>query len=1008
MPKFNKPILAGLLALLLFSLPFGFAQSADEISLPDLGEPALNSASVQPNISAQGAGFTYHDSSNGKRITLTPQYTTDNGTTIGGSFAGPLAKSMAVGVLLSVGSDKNEWLLNTGFDLSSNQRFIFSVGQLRQKQNFNFNSSDTQKTQIRQNNVAASYQYYLAKNWLNAAEVDAYISNTNSVNLSDKTYFTDTTSLYELWSDPRRIAGGRVSGVQGRLVFTPTAQSNLKLGFGGERLEYDLLSGNDRATRATGSAEFNQRLDQGFNFRASVNAGAAQNRYALGLAKSFKDAQLGIDVATIQGRNNTFNDQQVMLSYTQSFGSNASTPLNLTSNTDQNLNQTPNQTPNPVDAAGAPIHSPAMNTTATDDTATPWASSLVDQVARRPSFLPAQAVAKVDMTTTPTRLIAIDKMAVPVGSSINTVTGNLIAPTGTTVSVIAGITKNGAAFTNGGQFALSDSTNLVINPKLIAHPAVGITDTYIVTMGNSSGGGTTLATITVVHGSTHIISVVMSHRLAQTISFATLSAKVITDATFNLSATASSGLAVSFTSNSSSVCTLSGNTVILVAIGTCSITASQAGNAEYSAAASVTQTFSVNVMPTLTGFALSSSSVMLGATAPTITAPTSASSGAITYTSSNPAVATISGSIITIVGVGTTTFTATQAANGNYASATATASLTVTAVPIEAPVAPPVLPTQPTPTFSPVAGPIAFGSTVTIASANADAIYYTTNGADPTIASTNQATTALVINAGVTVKALAVRAGYPNSAIGTATYTQAMATAPAVITLAVGDAQPVGGVTNVTIPIAGDTDSTGAVTGWVTTTADKIKFTVTAGAAGTSTITINGGAYTSGAAYTIGAVGTLTIVVTTTEAGKTNAVRTFSVGVTGDYIIHGGLTWAPINTTVANWSAASSTCSSLSNAVFASGWRQATVTELLALRNDSLVVGTPVYPAGWGVLNGIPNAGFSTAGVWTSTVSAAPYANGNWHDYVALNLAAGGTGPAVNSIANAYTACVHP
>ncbi len=83
--------------------------------------------------------------------------------------------------------------------------------------------------------------------------------------------------------------------------------------------------------------------------------------------------------------------------------------------------------------------------------------------------------------------------------------------------------------------------------------------------------------------------------------------------------------------------------------------------------------------PSLSGLALSSASVAFGAAAPTITAPTSASSGAITYTSSNTAVFSVSGSTITIVGVGTATLTATQAANGNYASTTQTTSLTVTA-----------------------------------------------------------------------------------------------------------------------------------------------------------------------------------------------------------------------------------------------------------------------------------------------------------------------------------------
>jgi hypothetical protein len=57
--------------------------------------------------------------------------------------------------------------------------------------------------------------------------------------------------------------------------------------------------------------------------------------------------------------------------------------------------------------------------------------------------------------------------------------------------------------------------------------------------------------------------------------------------------------------------------------------------------------------------------------------PTSNSAGAFTYTSSNQAVATISGATVTIVGAGTTTITATQAANGTYNTGSITAQLVV-------------------------------------------------------------------------------------------------------------------------------------------------------------------------------------------------------------------------------------------------------------------------------------------------------------------------------------------
>jgi len=67
-----------------------------------------------------------------------------------------------------------------------------------------------------------------------------------------------------------------------------------------------------------------------------------------------------------------------------------------------------------------------------------------------------------------------------------------------------------------------------------------------------------------------------------------------------------------------------------------------------------------------------------------LTPPTSDSSGAFTFSSSNTAVATISVnngvSSINVIGGGTTTITAIQAASGYYASSVVTASLTVTVV----------------------------------------------------------------------------------------------------------------------------------------------------------------------------------------------------------------------------------------------------------------------------------------------------------------------------------------
>ena len=74
--------------------------------------------------------------------------------------------------------------------------------------------------------------------------------------------------------------------------------------------------------------------------------------------------------------------------------------------------------------------------------------------------------------------------------------------------------------------------------------------------------------------------------------FAALANRKLGSADFGVSATASSGLAVSFAA-SGGHCTISGNKVHLVSTGSCTITASQGGNAAYNAATPVARSFTI-------------------------------------------------------------------------------------------------------------------------------------------------------------------------------------------------------------------------------------------------------------------------------------------------------------------------------------------------------------------------------------------------------------------------------
>ena len=141
----------------------------------------------------------------------------------------------------------------------------------------------------------------------------------------------------------------------------------------------------------------------------------------------------------------------------------------------------------------------------------------------------------------------------------------------------------------------------------------------------------------------------------QTIVFPTITDKIYTVADFTPVATTNSGIAIGFSSATAAVCTIVSGKIHLVAPGTCTVTASNAGGAGTAstpfAAATVTKSFEVTGATQVV-------------TAPIIPewhtydgneftlAATSSVGLPITYTSTTPLVCTIVGNKLTVIGVG--------------------------------------------------------------------------------------------------------------------------------------------------------------------------------------------------------------------------------------------------------------------------------------------------------------------------------------------------------------------
>nr|MBA2559789.1 S8 family serine peptidase [Propionibacteriales bacterium] len=143
--------------------------------------------------------------------------------------------------------------------------------------------------------------------------------------------------------------------------------------------------------------------------------------------------------------------------------------------------------------------------------------------------------------------------------------------------------------------------------------------------------------------------------------------------TYTPTATASSGLSVILTIDTSaaSVCSMTGGVVSFIGAGTCVIDANQPGNATYNPAPQVQQSLAVGKgSQTITFTSTAPTGATVGGSTYSLTA-TATSGLAVTFTidSTASSVCSISGSTVSFIGAGTCILDANQTGNANYNAA---------------------------------------------------------------------------------------------------------------------------------------------------------------------------------------------------------------------------------------------------------------------------------------------------------------------------------------------------
>jgi alpha-tubulin suppressor-like RCC1 family protein len=164
-------------------------------------------------------------------------------------------------------------------------------------------------------------------------------------------------------------------------------------------------------------------------------------------------------------------------------------------------------------------------------------------------------------------------------------------------------------------------------------------------------------------------------RLAQSINFtSTPPSSPVVGGTYNVVATATSGIPVAFSIDSSTAtdCSIANSTVTFLAAATCTIDANQAGDSSYAEAPQVPQSVAgvgkgsqtISFFTTPTSTAPVGGSYTVGATA------TSGLAVSVTIDASSVLVCSLAGSVVTFHAPGNCTIDATQAGDGNWDPAT--------------------------------------------------------------------------------------------------------------------------------------------------------------------------------------------------------------------------------------------------------------------------------------------------------------------------------------------------
>jgi uncharacterized repeat protein (TIGR02543 family) len=280
-----------------------------------------------------------------------------------------------------------------------------------------------------------------------------------------------------------------------------------------------------------------------------------------------------------------------------------------------------------------------------------------------------------------------------ISASATSVSGNYGTPaaqtqtlTIATASVTAGTWSNDSAtYAPGATYTVTPPTasSTAVSGAIAGSWVYSSGNTAVATVASGAtlnlvGAGTAVITGTFTPTDTSLAATTATFTLTvarggNTISWSqTLGSVVWGSGSISLSATATATGAVTYSTNNTSICAVSGSTLTLVGVGSCTVTANHAGDANYAAATAVAKTFSITQAANSISFGAAPTGLTYGETGQTRTVTATATNGTIQFsTSSTTCSVNASTGVVTILGAGSCDIVASATSvSGNFVTPT--------------------------------------------------------------------------------------------------------------------------------------------------------------------------------------------------------------------------------------------------------------------------------------------------------------------------------------------------